>query len=372
MNRMVYLSPVPWDSFSQRPHKFVEWFHALYGGEVLWVDPYPTRLPGLGDFATRPSPSNPQSRSEPWLKCLTVKALPIEPISGLNVVNRYLRRALVQEINAFASAGPTSLVIGKPSAFALQLLSGGRFAKIIYDSMDDFPAFYSGLSKRSMQRKERAVVSAVDHVLVSSTLLMHRAQQMRPGGDVRLCQNACAVEVLPPVKQQALRSGSRILGYVGTIGKWFDWEMIERLAGCTDVTVRLIGPIYTPAPFKLPANVEVLPQCSHAQAIAAMQAFDVGLIPFKITELTESVDPIKYYEYCALGLPVITSDFGEMRVHALQPGVFTVHQADTPSSLTSTVEAALAFRFTLDQIEQFRQVNSWSARFSSAKIFDPA
>jgi hypothetical protein len=148
--------------------------------------------------------------------------------------------------------------------------------------------------------------------------------------------------------------------------------MIERLAGCTDVTVRLIGPVYTPAPFKLPANVEVLPQCSHAQAIAAMQAFDVGLIPFKITELTESVDPIKYYEYCALGLPVITSFFGEMRVHAQQPGVFTVHSADTPSSLIGTVEAALAFRFTLDQIGQFRQVNSWNARFSSAKIFDPA
>lgn len=369
---MIYLSPVPWDSFSQRPHKFVEWFHAISGGEVLWVDPYPTRLPGLGDFATRPAPSSRLSRSETWLKCLTVKALPIEPISSLNFVNRYLRRALVEDINAFASAGPTSLVIGKPSALALQLLSGGNFAKSIYDSMDDFPAFYSGLSKRSMQRKERAVVSVVDHVLVSSTLLMHKAQQMKPGADVRLCENACSVEVLPPVGQQVHRSGARILGYVGTIGKWFDWDMIGRLAGCPDVTVRLIGPVYTPAPFKLPHNVEVLPQCSHAQAIAAMQTFDVGLIPFKITELTESVDPIKYYEYCALGLPVITSDFGEMRLHARQPCVFTVHQADDPPSLISTVEAALAFRFTLAEIEIFRQKNSWSARFSSAKIFTAA
>lgn len=366
---MIYLSPVPWDSFSQRPHKFVEWFHAISGGEVLWVDPYPTRLPCLGDFATRPTPGRRPSRSEAWLKCLTVKALPIEPISGLNVVNRYLRRTLVEEINAFANAGPTSLVIGKPSAFALQLLSGGNFTKSIYDSMDDFPAFYSGLSKCSMQCKERAVVSAVDHVLVSSTLLMHRAQQMQPAADVRLCENACAIEVLPPVESRAQHTGPRILGYVGTIGKWFDWDMIGRLAGCTDVTVRLIGPVYTPSPFTLPPNVEVLPQCSHAEAIAAMQTFDVGLIPFKITELTESVDPIKYYEYCALGLPVITSDFGEMRFHARQPGVFTVHQVDAPSGFAGTVEAALAFRFTQDEIEIFRQKNSWNARFSSTKIF---
>ncbi len=372
MKRMIYLSPVPWDSFSQRPHKFVEWFHTISGGDVLWVDPYPTRLPGLGDFAFRPGPSRHLSRSEPWLKCLAVKALPIEPISGLNVVNCYLRRAMVEDINAFASAGPTSLVIGKPSALALQLLRGGNFTKSVYDSMDDFPAFYSGLSKRSMQSKERAVVSSVDHVLVSSTLLMRRAQQMQPGADIRLCENACAVEVLPPVGQQVHRSGTRILGYVGTIGKWFDWEMIKRLAECAEVTVRLIGPVYTPAPFRLPPNVEVLPQCSHAQAIAAMLTFDVGLIPFKITALTESVDPIKYYEYCALGLPVITSDFGEMRLHARQPGVFTVHRTDDQSSLIRTVEAALAFRFSLSEIEIFRQKNSWSARFSSAKIFTPA
>lgn len=366
MKRMVYLSPVPWDSFTQRPHKFVEWFHEISEGEVLWVDPYPTRLPSLSDFSRRSAPGR-LGRTESWLECLTVKALPVEPIPVLNVFNRYLRRELVAKINAFASLGATSLVIGKPSALALQLLKEGAFEKCIYDSMDDFPAFYSGLSKYSMQCKERAVVRNVDHVLVSSTLLMHRAKDMHPTADIRLCENACAVEVLPPVDLMC-RPASRILGYVGTIGKWFDWELIRRLAECTNVTVRLIGPVYTPAPFTLPANVEMLPQCSHAQAIAAMQGFDVGLIPFKITELTESVDPIKYYEYRALGLPIITSAFGEMRVHAQQEGVFSLDASDKSPHLLHTVEAALAYRFTLDDLELFRQKNSWSARFSSAAL----
>ena len=368
---MVYLSPVPWDSFSQRPHKFVEWFHAISGGEVLWVDPYPTRLPGWADFSRRPAPAS-QERFEPWLKRLSVKALPIEPVPGLNFLNLHLRRRLLEEIKSFASAGPACLVIGKPSALAMQLLNEGSFDKSIYDSMDDFPAFYSGLSKYSMQCKERAVIRAVDHVLVSSTLLMQRAQKMHSNADIRLCENACAVESLPPVAQLEPRSVGRVLGYVGTIGKWFDWQMIEQLASCDNVTVRLIGPVYTPAPFKLPANVEMLPQRSHAQAITAMQAFDVGLIPFKITELTESVDPIKYYEYCALGLPVITSDFGEMRLHARQAGVFTLHPTDELSGLINTVEAALAFNFTSDEIELFRQSNSWGARFSSTALFTSA
>jgi hypothetical protein len=43
--RLIYLSPVAWNSHIQRPHQLVEWFHNETAGEVLWVDPYPTRLP---------------------------------------------------------------------------------------------------------------------------------------------------------------------------------------------------------------------------------------------------------------------------------------------------------------------------------------
>ena len=32
--QLVYFSPVPWASFAQRPHKFVEWFHARCGAIV--------------------------------------------------------------------------------------------------------------------------------------------------------------------------------------------------------------------------------------------------------------------------------------------------------------------------------------------------
>ena len=324
----------------------------------------------MGDFFSVPMPSGKKRcQSEPWLKCMSVKALPIEPILGFNLLNRYLWRSLITTITDFSSVAPTSLVVGKPSALALQILQAGRFANTVYDSMDDFPAFYSGISKHSMQKKELAVVNAVDHILVSSTLLLHRAEQMRPKAKIHLCQNACAVDMLPSVEETVKRSRGRVLGYVGTIGKWFDWGIISRLARCPNVTIRLIGPIYAPAPFTLPANVEILPQCSHPQAIAAMQSFDVGLIPFKLTELTESVDPIKYYEYCALGLPVITSNFGEMRVHSRQPGVFTVTPQDPLSFLSSTVEAAFAFKFSLNQITSFRQENSWNARFSLPRIF---
>ncbi len=52
-----------------------------------------------------------------------------------------------------------------------------------------------------------------------------------------------------------------------------------------------------------------------------MAEFDVGLIPFKQNALTAAVDPIKYYEYRALALPVISTDFGEMHERGDLPGL---------------------------------------------------
>jgi hypothetical protein len=91
----------------------------------------------------------------------------------------------------------------------------------------------------------------------------------------------------------------------------------------------------------------------------------VGLIPFKKTDLTASVDPIKYYEYRALGLPILSTRFGEMALRESQKGVFFV---DKYSDLEKQVKEALTCRSDIVEIEGFRKANSWDARFDSVKF----
>ena len=99
--RLVYFSPVPWVSFAQRPHKFVEWFHASRGGEVLWVDPYPTRLPKLADFRRIKVAGGGTTKlavnvSTPaWLTVLHPYSLPIEPLPGAGVINGLLWKDVI-------------------------------------------------------------------------------------------------------------------------------------------------------------------------------------------------------------------------------------------------------------------------------------
>ncbi|WP_434603675.1 hypothetical protein [Pseudomonas sp. R1-7] len=116
-----------------------------------------------------------------------------------------------------------------------------------------------------------------------------------------------------------------------------------------------------------PANIKLLPECSHASAIAAMATFSVGLIPFKLNRLTASVDPIKYYEYRALGLPVLCTRFGEMALRDKEPGVWIL---DEDSDLRKTTAQALASRSDRSAVEQFREAHRWAGRFAAVDLLN--
>jgi hypothetical protein len=59
--QLIYLSPVPWASFRQRPHEFAEWFHRRLRARVLWVEPYPVRLPRWSDLSRLTAPAMPRA-----------------------------------------------------------------------------------------------------------------------------------------------------------------------------------------------------------------------------------------------------------------------------------------------------------------------
>jgi hypothetical protein len=363
--QLVYLSPVPWSSFAQRPHKFVAWFHANTGGDVLWVDPYPTRFPLLSDFRRLGLHVSQENHvSHVWLRVIKPSALPIEPLPGSGWVNALMWRSTLKDIDAFFCQKPTLLVIGKPSVLALAVLNRFKGFKSVYDAMDDFPAFYSGFSCLAMRWREQQLVRRVTSVLASSTALKQRWGDVR--ADVQLVHNGLDANVLPAPRSYVAVREKKVLGYVGTIAAWFDWDWVIALAKArpTDA-VRLIGPMFSPVPAALPRNIEMLPSRNHQEALLAIQDFDVGLIPFKKNDLTVSVDPIKYYEYRALGLPVISTDFGEMAFRGGEDGTFLSCDVD---GINSLVEGALRYNADVESIRQFRIGNTWGVRFTAAKI----
>ena len=374
-SRLIYLSPTPWDSYAQRPHKFVEWVHASTGAEVLWVDPYHTRFPVWRDVY-RPARQRLGGAAKPvppWLRVVSLRCLPIEPLPGSGRVNARFWRAELEAVARFASGGAALMVAGKPTEFALQVLQRLPGVPSLYDAMDDFPAFYRGISRRAMAARERALVRQVTRVWASSTALQQHWQVMRP--DVRLVRNALDAAALPdravrPAGAELCASRcdvpGKVFGYVGTLGHWFDWDWVLALARLRPQDrIRLIGPVFF-RPAAVPDNVSLEPPLPHAEALRAMLDFDVGLIPFVRNDLTASVDPIKYYEYRALGLPVVSTSFGEMALRTAGEGVFLSHSA---AGLGQPVDAALQYRSNAQTIADFIAGNTWGARFAASGLF---
>ncbi|HUU89932.1 MAG TPA: glycosyltransferase [Phycisphaerae bacterium] len=70
---------------------------------------------------------------------------------------------------------------------------------------------------------------------------------------------------------------------------------------------------------------------------AYCRCFDVGLIPFKINELTKAVNPIKLREYLAAGLPVVSTPLPEVAAYDGLVGI-----AHTPDETVAALEHCLA------------------------------
>lgn len=330
---------------------------------MLWIDPYPTRLPSVQDlFRSKKSHFNLKRSVPDWLDLVVPRAFPIEPISLGRTANYslFLNRT-IKEICRVVSGERVALGIGKPSDLAVKLISALPKATSYYDAMDDFPAFYHGMSQKSMIKSEIQVSRKVDKIYGSSTELVKKFSGL--GKKPILLRNACDVKKIPPYE---IRHTADILGYIGTVGSWFDWDFVIRCAILKPkVKISITGPIFKWPPAALPENVKLYPACDHLSALNKMKEFRVGLIPFKLNQLTGSVDPIKYYEYRCSGLPVISTAFGEMSIRGKESGVYLASDV----SLESMIEEALTFRFSESDVTNFRESDSWYNRFHSIGLF---
>jgi hypothetical protein len=249
----------------------------------------------------------------------------------------------------------------------LDLLREIPFAGTFFDAMDNFPEFHRGLSRRSMRHSEDAVAEEADVVFASSTYLADKFE--RRWLHVEKVLNGYAMSSLPPWRKKSARKNPRpVFGYLGCLGPWLDWPLITRLAECRpDAIVELIGPCPCRPPRKLPPNIKLFPACPQSQAVGHLLRFSAGLIPFQLNALTAGVDPIKYYEYRAAALPVLSTRFGEMAHRAEKDGVYFL---DRTGNLPAVIEKSLEHEFTEKEILRFRRENDWDERFLRRATFD--
>lgn len=121
-------------------------------------------------------------------------------------------------------------------------------------------------------------------------------------------------DYVPEDMKPILAIGHKVIGYYGYLAEWMDYEMVREMAHRRpDYEFVFIGKaIYDTSKIENIPNIHLLGLKPYQELSDYAKFFDVATIPFVKNEKMDCVSPIKFYEYCALGLPVVTSKMKDM------------------------------------------------------------
>ena len=117
--------------------------------------------------------------------------------------------------------------------------------------------------------------------------------------------------------QEILNKGQPVIGYYGALAKWFDYELLKKIAEKGKYQIVLFGIKYDDSFDRAGiAQCENIHFCG-SRDYAVLQNYaahiDVLTIPFLINDITKATSPVKLFEYMALNKPIVTTDMDECR-----------------------------------------------------------
>ncbi|WP_054969583.1 glycosyltransferase [Alicyclobacillus ferrooxydans] len=362
---IVLTSAVAWTGTRARPQHLAAGLAKL-GWDVLFVDGPVTWIGPL---------KNPDLRPR-LIPAVPVRELDVDgpgrlrvlsPMASLpfgnmfRTINRINQRLLAEQIQRIA-AGPYVLLPMLPGS--IDLTSHLLPIATLYDCVDLHADFGGLLNRDLVLEMERQLVSQSRVTFATADALKERLEQWHT--DVRLVPNAAQIEhfALTPTLMEHEKLASipqPRVGYVGGIGAWVDQGLIADMAAARpDVHFVMIGPVETDVSRleKIP-NVHFLGLQPYAELPSFLAGFDIALHAFVQNDLTESVNPVKIYEYLAAGKEVIATTSRELR--RLSDLLWVI---SNPAEAISAMNAILdgAHRTVEAARGEFVSQHSWAAR----------
>jgi glycosyltransferase involved in cell wall biosynthesis len=188
---------------------------------------------------------------------------------------------------------------------------------VAYHCIDDYRAF-TDAPTTAFADLERQMLASADVTVVSARELYRlrapdarRIAYMPHGVDFEAFQAPRRTRLALPDVDALPRP---IAGFVGRIADWIDLDLIVRAARLLDDwTFVLVGPTNVDLRvLRAAPNIYWLGSKPHDEIPHYIDRFDVCLMPFALNEVSASTNPLKMYEYLAVGKPVVTTPLPEL------------------------------------------------------------
>ena len=379
-HNILCISSIDWD-FIWQGHQQIMATFAANGNRVLFVENTGVRRLRMRDLPRVRSRirnwwrgTNGFREEQPNLFVFSPVVLPFPYSRVAQWINRVLLlRSLRRWMRAAGFHNPIVWTF-LPTPLARDLIREIDPKLTIYYCIDDFSS--SSHAARKITRTENRVFQEADLVLVTSEKLRRRAAQFN--SQVHLFPFAVdyeafeRVRLMPDAVPPEVRNLPKpVIGYVGGLHQWVDQTLVSQVADAMPgASVVLIGPPQTDvSAMQSRPNVHLLGPRPHSELARYIKGFDVGLVPYRLSEYTAHVYPTKLNEYLAMGIPVVATDLPEIRrFNSAHGGVVSIAQGE--AEFTRAVRTALTEN-TADAVEPRLAVareNSWASRIERMSV----
>lgn len=372
MNDIIFVSLELWDDVWRRNQFLCAEFAKRHKDrKILFVGPaldfsYMVRTGQCGELQ-RPAP-----RTVPEFPNIAItrplKLAPTSLVAGQYLNEWVARLHIRRSISRLNIRNP---IIWINSHSAAHLVGRIEAASVIYDITDDWTSFadQSERARDLIIAQDEELCRNADAVIVCSEKLYELKKDIAT--DLHIVPNGVDAEhyrqVLDgdsPLPLAASKWRKPVLGYTGTIHpERVDLELVEKLARhFVDGTVVLLGPVLLRDTSKQRlgrcGNVILPGPVAYREIPRYMRAFDVSITPHLVTPFTESLNPIKLWEYLAAGKPIVSTPVAGFRDY---PNV--INCASSHQEFIDGVVAALAEKTERSETRRNEvRAHSWKSR----------
>ena len=165
---------------------------------------------------------------------------------------------------------------------------------------------------------EQTLLKKSDIVICTSKQLFHEKKELNKNtffipNAADISHSGKALDSHLKVHPSILHLKKPVIGYLGNIERRIDFSLIRKVAlQNPDKSFVFAGPMsmeFIPEWFLNTANIHTTGRFDYDQLPAILKGFDVAIIPFKKDEVSNTIFPLKLFEYLGAGKPVISTNF---------------------------------------------------------------
>lgn len=244
----------------------------------------------------------------------------------------------------------------------------------IYEYIDDISPELAGtkeLPQNIADKYEFAMRNKDVYVVVTADALFNDVVSKRGSKNLVVSSNGVDFSFYQSIDQDyafepefkaILEKGKPIVCYYGALAKWFDYDLVKKIAATDKYSVVLFGIKYDESfdeNFANEDNIYFMGPRDYKVLKNYAKKCDILTIPFKINSITMATSPVKVFEYMALNKPIVTTDMYECRKYK---SVLIGHDHDEFLSLLAAALSKREEEEYMQLLDKEAKENDWSQK----------